>query len=274
MSATVQLPGGLWVDGQLHRTAHIGDLTGRVERAFAGCRSPASTMPNAVSAVLAAAVKRIGTVPVSTDIAACLAVGDRIFLMLQLAMRYLGDLVWLSPICERCAQPFDVPVKRSQLSVRKPADDYPTTTLRLNGHEIRLRPPCGEDQRLIAEIRREDAGSTLLACCIQSVDGAEPGPEYVATLDASALRKIEAALQRAGPDVDCGVRAKCAECEQVQRIELEPYWLGDPAGSTLEVEVHRLASHYHWSESDILALPSKLRRRYCALIDRERGGRG
>ncbi len=274
MNAAVQLPGGLCVDGKIHRTAHIGELTGRVERAFARCRSAASAMPDAVSAVLAAAVERIGTVSVSADIAARLAVGDRIFLMLLLAIRYVGDLVWLSPTCARCANPFDVPVRRSQLSVRRPEGDYPTSSIRVAGHTIELRPPCGEDQQLIAETRPADAGSALLARCVRRVDGAERGADFLTTLDPSGRTAIDEALERSSPGVDCSVRVKCSECKAVQRIELEPYWLGDPTDTTLEVEVHRLASHYHWSESEILALPSHLRRRYCGLIDNERGGRG
>ncbi len=33
-------------------------------------------------------------------------------------------------------------------------------------------------------------------------------------------------------------------------------------------EVHVLALHYHWSEADILALPSPKRQRYLALLAR------
>jgi hypothetical protein len=35
-------------------------------------------------------------------------------------------------------------------------------------------------------------------------------------------------------------------------------------------DVHRLASTYHWSESEILALPLPRRRRYLAALDAER----
>jgi hypothetical protein len=36
-------------------------------------------------------------------------------------------------------------------------------------------------------------------------------------------------------------------------------------------EVHVLATHYHWSESDILALPRRKRLRYLDLIARQLG---
>lgn len=37
-------------------------------------------------------------------------------------------------------------------------------------------------------------------------------------------------------------------------------------------EVHVLALHYHWSEAEILSLPSSKRARYLALLARHVGG--
>ena len=39
-------------------------------------------------------------------------------------------------------------------------------------------------------------------------------------------------------------------------------------------EIHVLATHYHWSEPAILALPRSRRQRYLALIARQHAARG
>ncbi|MEQ1895103.1 MAG: hypothetical protein ABL998_21395, partial [Planctomycetota bacterium] len=45
------------------------------------------------------------------------------------------------------------------------------------------------------------------------------------------------------------------------------------ARRALQEELHVLASTYHWSEAEILALPSDRRRRYVARILADRGVR-
>ncbi len=274
MGAVLEIPGGLAVDGQVHRIAHLHPLTGTVERALTTCSIPDQVLPRSVSAVLAAAVERIGTVLVTPQIAANLTVGDRAFLMLQLAIRFVGDLVWLSPICEKCSSTFDIPVKRSQLPVRAPVGDYPTCSLWVAGRTVELRPPCGEDQCFIAETRPANPEFALLTRCVQRVDGSEPRAEFFRDMPSAHRKVLESALEQAGPEVDCTLPVKCPECEDVQRIELEPYWLGDPGEIALEADVHALAFHYHWGEPEILRLPRDLRRRYCTLIDKDRGLRG
>lgn len=274
MEAVLQLPGGLETGAGLSRVAHLRAPTGGVERALAACAAPEQVLPRTVSAVIAAAVERIGAVELTPEVAGRLAVGDRIYLMLQLAIRYVGDLVWLSPVCGRCSATFDIPIERSKLPVRTPDQGYPTCTSEAAGCVVELRTPCGDDQAFIAETRPEDPERALLARCVRKVDGLEPGPEYLRDLSDDEIASLVAALERVSPDVECSVDARCPDCQSVQRIEVEPYWTGDASDGTLERQVHALALHYHWSEPDILRLPSSLRRRYCGLIDQERGARG
>lgn len=262
------------MDGVLHRMAHFRPLTGILERALTACAFPDRVLPRTISAVLTAAVDKVGAIPMTAEIAGRLSVGDRVFLMVQLAMRHVGDLVWLPTICEQCASPFDIPAQRSKLSVRSPEGNYPKCTVQIRRHVVELKPPCGDDQCFIAETRPEDPESALLVRCIKLVDGGEPDDEFLQKLTISERRAIEAALMRCSPEVDCSVPVKCPECKTVQTVEIEPYWLGDRIGGALETDVHTLAFHYHWCEHDILNLPSELRRRYVSLVSKERGLRG
>ena len=63
----------------------------------------------------------------------------------------------------------------------------------------------------------------------------------------------------------------CAGCSQVNEIVIDPlsYMSGPSRG--VSVDIHRIASVYHWSEAEILSLPRQRRRRYLDLIDRARG---
>jgi hypothetical protein len=64
------------------------------------------------------------------------------------------------------------------------------------------------------------------------------------------------------------VQATCPACGIVHDIAIDPYvFLAWPLAQDLFHEVHLLASTYHWSELEILALPQHRRRRYLKLID-------
>ena len=64
---------------------------------------------------------------------------------------------------------------------------------------------------------------------------------------------------------------KCPECGEQQYAELDHYLLDAVDERLFYDEVHTLASHYHWSEADILDLPQAKRRLYIDLINRARG---
>ena len=65
---------------------------------------------------------------------------------------------------------------------------------------------------------------------------------------------------------------KCPDCNELFEI---PFFAEDfifeeisARKRQLEYEIHCLAFYYHWSESDILSLPLKRRRKYVELINR------
>ena len=98
---------------------------------------------------------------------------------------------------------------------------------------------------------------------------AEPGAEW----DAAALHRMEGALDAADPLVRAAVEAACPDCGRTSEHEMDLAGfvlarLARAQDALLET-VHLLASRYHWSEAEILALPAWRRARYVALLERE-----
>ncbi|HEY5928109.1 MAG TPA: hypothetical protein VIV11_40760 [Kofleriaceae bacterium] len=121
----------------------------------------------------------------------------------------------------------------------------------------RLRVPTARDQRMFAHATTRLAlASTLLA----------EGPP----LEPDLVPDIERALADADPLVEFFVTTTCPSCGVTIRsdVDLEALALARLAHlqGVLVVAIHRLASAYHWSESDVLALPGWRRQRYLDLI--------
>ena len=83
--------------------------------------------------------------------------------------------------------------------------------------------------------------------------------------------KIGSALDDVAADVGTLVVTGCPECGAEHVVAVDPFGLNALRGGHLYREVHALASRYHWSEADILALPRARRRLYLSLLDEEQG---
>lgn len=82
-----------------------------------------------------------------------------------------------------------------------------------------------------------------------------------------------AALERAVSGLDLELGTRCTDCGSaiVSPFDVQAFVgaeLADGARHLLD-EVHRIASTYHWSEQDILALPRSRRMAYLDRIDRD-----
>ncbi|MDK3073550.1 hypothetical protein QO034_10540 [Sedimentitalea sp. JM2-8] len=81
------------------------------------------------------------------------------------------------------------------------------------------------------------------------------------------------ALERAVSGLDLEIGTRCTECGSaiVSPFDVQAFVgaeLEDAARRLLD-DVHRIASTYHWSEQDILALPRSRRMAYLGRIDRD-----
>lgn len=267
----VLLQGGLRIGDQIERGAVLRPLTGVVEEQ---CYEAVATEPDtaaAVSAVLAATVERIGETCVDTGTADSLCIADRRQLMLAVVGNVAGDRCWVSADCDDCGERYDVPVDRSQLP-RKPAGTgFPFAEVELRRRSITLRVPTGADQRAVCGSSHQQARELLLRRCVVAVDGRKPEESFFDGIRPSDVRLFEKALDEVAPDIGVRLAVECPACDAAQEIEVDPYQFDVVAGASMLIEVHTLASHYHWSERDILGLTRERRRRYLGFIERSQG---
>lgn len=281
------LPGGHWdEDGRLHREVTLRGLTGAEEELLGGGvggggapGGPAA----AVSAVLGRCLLRLGGLqPLPPDLPRRLLVADRDYLLLALRRLTFGDLVRAELVCPwaQCGERVSVSFAVSDLPVHEPAERAARFTVVLSaaagGAEVCFRLPTGADQEELAgwAARDEPAALTaLLTRCVLRVDGIAADAERVRGLSPLARAELEAAMRRRAPHVERELETACAECGRtfLAPFDVQRFFFGelrtDPA--LLYREVHHLAFHYHWSESEILAMPRAKRQTYLDLLGEE-----
>ncbi|MDY6943675.1 MAG: hypothetical protein SVU69_11780 [Pseudomonadota bacterium] len=263
----MNLPGGLWLAGTLHREFAFRPVTGALELAIAEANETAANLPAKVSEVLSLALATVGGFAADRPAVASLAVGDRQFLMRQLSARMGVDLVWLSAQCAGCDERFDFSVQQSVLPCNEAAAGFPFVTVATSRGPLEVRVPNGADQEVIAQLDDEAARQALLVRCA----GLESDPGRFNRLTDEDWLRVESALESVAPAPVLAAQAPCPVCGADNTVELDPYWCLSLAQGEVFEEIHILASHYHWREADILAMPRHRRKRYLRLIDRARG---
>lgn len=189
--------------------------------------------------------------------------GARIAALLGVLQRSLGgDNLDVAVRCGRsgCAQRFEIALPYAAL----PAPQQPAVGCLLPGaREVRLRAATGADLKTWRDAA-PPSGEAALAMMIDSLLlGGSAGID-----DAPALAEAIAALD---PLVAFEVACHCPACGAAQEfaIDLEAQALSRLGAlqRALLREVHVFASHYGWTESDVLALAPARRARYLELIE-------
>jgi len=110
----------------------------------------------------------------------------------------------------------------------------------------------------------------LLSRCIERIGDDPAGPELVRRLSALARLEIERRMEATAPGIELTMDAECPQCGRAFAAPFDPqdFLLGEARASRdlLMREIHYLAYHYHWSESDILEMPRERRRRYIEIL--------
>lgn len=273
----MELPGGLLWGGALQRSFCFKPVTGTLELTLAESGWSARSHPERVTAVLCAALHRLGDENgVSADRVRSLCVGDRQFLMRKLAAHIDDRVFWLTVACSECREKLDVPVRHSELPVKPAGEGYPETVMETSLGLLRVRVPTGADQEVLARIEDDDRALGVLIERITAVAGAETegGGVDVSRLSPDELAAIEARVEAMAPEVASHLLVTCPHCLSENTVPITPYaCLERPVGELFS-EIHRLAFWYHWSERDILELPRTRRQLYLDLIDRTRGLHG
>lgn len=218
-----------------------------------------------------------------TDVlAGCCAPADRAFwwrqpvslrtaALLRLAALTDGrDALPLHARCTRCAAMFgfDLPLRQlaDSASASDPVHGSPVHVNLDAGRTVTLRRPTGDDLRHwreAAPATREAGVALMIGTLLVEGDG---GPE-----DEAALANALAALD---PMVDFTVACDCPDCGAGNDValDLETLALGRLAASqrVLLEQIHLCATHYGWTEAQVLAIPPARRARYLAMIGDER----
>ena len=261
------MPGGLWRHGECRRDWSFRTLTGEVELSILEAGRDRRSVPQRVTAVLTAALAELGGAAAQPETVRALSVADRQYLMRRLAVEIGIEESWIRATCPDCGAAFDIPVRHGELPVKPAGEGYPFVTVETSFGPVRFRVPDGADQEAVAGIPDpREARRALASRCAHQEEAPLAGE-----LSDEDLDRAEAALEEVAPEVVTRAQAACPDCGQAAEVHLDPYVCFGAANSGLFLDVHALASAYHWSEREILALPSDRRRLYLSLVDQSRG---
>lgn len=266
----MQLPGGVEIAGKLVREAQFTVLTGQLELLLLEQFNLPNHHLDKVTNVLVEALLSIGGEPVDKTLVEHLSVGDRQYLMRQLAGMLNSSPVWVSTQCKSCSETFDVNYSHQALPVKHASSDYPKLSVDSDLGELLVRFPNGNDQKVIASQTDE---LQSLHCLLQRLVSThcDNQPIDPAKLSDKDIAKIETLLEAAAPEVATELLTHCPHCEQENIVKIDPYICLQHQPDEVLNELHHIAMHYHWDEDTILNLPRKRRQLYVGLIDRSRG---
>jgi hypothetical protein len=282
------LPGGfIGTDGIVHRQAELMPLTGREEELLNNSREPVSA--SLVSRILSNCVIRVGDIaPITEEVARDFLVGDRQYLLLKLRQVTFGDDVQGTVNCpwSDCGQEVDIDFSIKDIPVKELENRTLYHSLHLSPkaafkdeqgkkhRKIIARLPNGGDQEVLSSLLAENealALTRLLERCIHEIGPfKEPAPELIHNLSSRARLEIESQLEKIAPHVELTMDANCPECGRKFTLpfNIQDFFFGELQVShdLLFREVHYLAYHYHWSESEILQMPRDKRRKYIEIL--------
>jgi hypothetical protein len=285
------LPGGyVGDDGVIHREVELSPATGREEELLSDV-SPQTCTAGVVTSLLSCCLKRVGSVsPPPLPLVRDLLVGDREYLIFKLREMTFGPRVNAVIRCANaeCGRPMDVTFSMADPGIEyKPvAERFFTERLsapagaqaiRGGAAEIEFRLPTGADQEALAPVFNTDeaqAVNQLAARCVRRIgDCTRIDADAIARLPEETRREIAALMERRAPQLALELELTCPECRAdfVTAFDFTAFFLAEMKANLrhLEREVHLLAWHYHWSESEILSLSRRKRQRYVELVQEE-----
>lgn len=192
-----------------------------------------------------------------------LPIGDVDVLLLRLRQRTVGDAVSADQLCAApgCRARVDIGFAiGAYLNHHRPAAPATETGEDgwsvVEGEEIAFRLPLAADQLAIAGAA--DPEQELLRRCVRP-----------AALADAAREKVEAAMETMAPSLCAALTGTCPVCGTEVVATFDPVSftlreLRDRAAFVYD-DVWAIAHHTHWSEAEVLALPTARRARYAEL---------
>jgi hypothetical protein len=202
-----------------------------------------------------------------------LSLGDRASLLLTARKVMIGDTLSCITGCPSCGKvmSLDISLDAIMRAEHPPDPGMENYGLEASGFILRVRPLTAEDQDALVTKKTSEpdalAQELARACIVRSESTL---PE---NLPESLLEAVSSRLEEIDPLSNIYLRLLCPECGHSFQalLPVEDFVLGELGvmcgNSQLEREVHWLAFHYHWSEYEILSLPTAKRKRYVKLVN-------
>jgi hypothetical protein len=207
-----------------------------------------------------------------------LAVGDREALLLHLRRLTFGETMDCVLRCPEaaCGKPMEFSLRIGELLVPPYPEMSRSHSLRIEDgaweYSVTFRVPTAADLDAAAAFAAEDAergASELLQRCVIRADRDGSDCE-AAALPAAVREAIAAAMARHDPQAELELDLSCPNCGNAFSVVFDAaaFLLQeiDDAAAGLLRQVHILASHYGWSEDEILRIPAARRVRYLELV--------
>jgi hypothetical protein len=196
-----------------------------------------------------------------------LSVGKRLECLLALSAGEQRSSFNFPFRCSGCGQEIEMELTLDEIAeMQQEADRIETVEVGIGGRSLLFRKPSGADQEKWAGMVFRDEKEAAWAM----IGTLAASPEIAESLDAEELGLIDEAMDEADPLVNFLCRVGCAECgaENEFLVDLLDVALGTLGRlqQQLIVMVHKLASHYHWSEKEIFEVPHWRRKEYLGLI--------
>lgn len=139
-------------------------------------------------------------------------------------------------------------------------------------HKLELRRPTSADLEEWSSAEATEApaiwDTIVSTLTVGGTAALEVGP-----LTEAMRGAIDEAMQGFDPLLSLRIEVQCPACgaTEFHEVDLQEEVLAFLASvqTALTRDVHRLARDYHWSERDILSMPSSRRARYLTLIDED-----
>jgi len=259
------MPGGVAVDGERRRDAALRPLVGADEAFLLDADALAPVERSTV--LLARCLVRLGPwEPPGEEQVRGLAAGDREALLLHLRRLTLGDRLELVLSCPACGEALSLDLRVADLLVPPYQDWAAEHSLVVDATSVSFRLPTGADLEAAARVAAVDPGrgaQLVLERCVIGVDGATSLPPAAADAVAARMAELD-------PQAEIVLEMPCAACDHVFTVPLDAgallaRELADRAEVLLH-EIHLLALHYGWPESELLQMGARRRRRYVAYL--------
>lgn len=201
--------------------------------------------------------------------------------LLRVRRLQFGETFVLIDRCPHCDKPVELRITGDALRPTTPtaasSSSAPDWTLETGGYRLRCRLLTGGDWREAVQDRpgnAYDAGLHLLSRAIVDVRRNDTAVA-LADIPNETWEALGAALAEADPWSEIVFSLHCPHCAKDWESLLEPgdYVWHEIAGVAQQSlrQVHRLASAYGWTESEVLDLPTSRRAAYVAMLDEELG---